>query len=68
MHQFIFDYLSDFLAPSQFKIIYGGSVNVGNFTNILNLPKVDGVLVGGVSLKPLEFKQIIEFNPVAQND
>lgn len=32
------------------KILYGGSVNVGNASEILEIPEVDGVLVGGASL------------------
>lgn len=39
--------------------LYGGSVNAQNATPILALPHVDGLLVGGVSLKLDEFWQII---------
>jgi len=42
-----------------FKILYGGSVNVSNFIEIVNLPNVDGALIGGSSLKVEEFNQII---------
>lgn len=41
-------------------VLYGGSVdssNVGRFTKIEN---IDGVLVGGASLDPLEFTKIVE--------
>lgn len=36
-------------------ILYGGSVKGGNAGEILHLPNVDGVLVGGASLKAEEF-------------
>jgi triosephosphate isomerase len=39
--------------------LYGGSVNGQNASGILNLPHVDGLLVGGASLKPDEFWQIV---------
>lgn len=42
------------------KILYGGSVNAGNAREILSIPGVDGVLVGGASLKAEEFCSIIE--------
>ncbi len=39
--------------------LYGGSVTALNAALFLNLPDVDGLLVGGASLKPDEFWQII---------
>lgn len=36
-------------------ILYGGSVKADNAREILHTPNVDGVLVGGASLKPDEF-------------
>lgn len=39
--------------------LYGGSVKAQNASGILNLPHVDGLLVGGASLKPDEFWQIV---------
>lgn len=41
------------------KVIYGGSVNASNAKAFLSQKVVDGALVGGVSLKPLEFRKII---------
>lgn len=41
------------------RIIYGGSVNGNNAHEILHLPNVDGVLVGGASLHSDDFCQII---------
>ena len=39
--------------------LYGGSVNAQNATQFLNLPHVDGLLVGGASLKADDFWQIV---------
>lgn len=39
-------------------ILYGGSVKAENAQEILSLPEVEGALVGGASLKPLEFWKI----------
>lgn len=40
-------------------LLYGGSVTEQNATQILDLPNVDGLLVGGTSLKLDEFWEII---------
>lgn len=42
------------------RILYGGSVKGSNAKEILHLANVDGVLVGGASLKADEFLQIAE--------
>ncbi len=39
--------------------LYGGSVNAHNASHLLDLPHVDGLLVGGLSLKLDEFWEII---------
>jgi triosephosphate isomerase len=41
------------------RILYGGSVKPDNATEILNLPEVNGALVGGASLKCADFLGII---------
>jgi triosephosphate isomerase len=41
--------------PTGTRILYGGSVNPKNATEILKLPEVDGALVGGASLKAEDF-------------
>lgn len=46
-------------AGAVIPILYGGSVNALNASQLLNLPHVDGLLVGGVSLKLDEFWKII---------
>lgn len=40
-------------------ILYGGSVAPTNVANYTNIPSIQGVLVGGASLDPEEFAQII---------
>jgi triosephosphate isomerase len=44
---------------SNLRILYGGSVNATNAKEILALNNVDGVLVGGASLKASDFLSII---------
>jgi triosephosphate isomerase len=43
---------------NQIRIQYGGSVNKNNIQNIINMPNIDGALVGSKSLIPEEFSQI----------
>ena len=43
-----------------YKLLYGGSVNPKNASDIMNLEYVDGVLVGGASLKADQFLQILK--------
>ncbi len=45
-------------VAEKIRIQYGGSVNSGNAKEILNMPNIDGALVGGASLKA-EFIEII---------
>lgn len=42
-------------------ILYGGSVKPENITEIMDGDEVDGALVGGASLDPEKFMQIIDF-------
>lgn len=56
MHDFI-----KRVAPiKNIAIVYGGSVKAGNAHEILHTQGVDGVLVGGASLKADEFQKICE--------
>ena len=45
----------------QMRILYGGSVNADNVDLLMSQEDVDGVLVGGASLKPESFKRIVNF-------
>ena len=42
------------------KILYGGSINSSNCSDILKLKEIDGALVGGASLNPKEFAMIAQ--------
>lgn len=46
------------------KVLYGGSVNAQNIKEILSISLLDGVLVGGASLKLGEFKEIIAVSKI----
>ena len=46
---------------NEIRILYGGSVNPGNARAILSQDDINGVLVGGASLDPLDFNKIVEF-------
>ncbi len=43
------------------RVLYGGSVKADNVDSIMQKPDVDGVLVGGASLKADSFGRIIQF-------
>ncbi len=45
-------------TAEKMRILYGGSVKPGNAAELLNLPDVDGALVGGASLKADDFVAI----------
>jgi triosephosphate isomerase len=40
-------------------ILYGGSVNSGNVLSLLARPQLDGVLVGGASLDPEGWAELV---------
>lgn len=42
------------------RILYGGSVNTSNTTDLLMVEGIDGLLIGGASLRLEEFSAIIE--------
>ncbi len=46
---------------TRIQVIYGGSVDARNAESFIKIPSIDGVLVGGASLKPAEFKKILSF-------
>lgn len=60
------------LIHSQFKkqitILYGGSVNTGNIDVLMVEKEIDGVLVGGASLKPEDFARIIKFKSLSEGN
>ncbi len=46
------------------RILYGGSVKPGNVDELMAVPDIDGVLVGGASLKADSFTRIVGFQKV----
>ena len=42
-------------------IQYGGSVKSNNIDEIMSMPDIDGVLVGGASLDPINFARIANY-------
>jgi triosephosphate isomerase len=42
------------------RVLYGGSVNLKNATELLAEPELDGVLVGGASLDPEGWAQLVQ--------
>lgn len=51
----------DMKIADKVVIQYGGSVKPANATEIMNMEEIDGALVGGASLDPLNFIEIINF-------
>ena len=60
VHSYIRDILNKILGTktNSVKILYGGSVNDTNAASILNLPNVNGALIGGASLNSKKFIDI----------
>ena len=42
------------------RILYGGSVKPGNVRDYMGCPDIDGALVGGASLDPESYRQLLE--------
>lgn len=64
VHKFIREKLSEIYSKDfsdVIKIIYGGSVKPDNIDSLMSQPDIDGVLVGGASLKIDSFVRIIDF-------
>ena len=61
-HEFIRARLKERLGEegARMRILYGGSVKPSNAHDIVGIPHVDGVLVGGASLKAADFLAIYE--------
>jgi triosephosphate isomerase len=62
MHAAIREILASLASPAAARetpLLYGGSVKPGNAASLLGQPDVDGALVGGASLDPLEFAAIV---------
>jgi triosephosphate isomerase len=63
IHIFIRKYIAEKYDPAlagKLIILYGGSVNGKNSKDILSANDIDGALIGGASLKPDEFCDIVK--------
>ena len=63
-HAFIREQLAKALGSdlaAGIRILYGGSVKPDNVKELMAMPDIDGALVGGASLKPEIFAEIIHF-------
>ena len=47
-------------VASATRILYGGSVSPDNCVALMGEPEIDGLLIGGASLKPETFAAIIK--------
>ena len=52
--------MSDDATAEKIRIQYGGSVKPDNARQLLSQPDIDGALVGGASLDPRSFAQIVQ--------
>jgi triosephosphate isomerase len=52
--------MSDEATAEKIRIQYGGSVKPDNARELLSQPDIDGALVGGASLDPRSFAQIVQ--------
>jgi triosephosphate isomerase len=52
--------LSDSAIAEKIRIQYGGSVKPANAASLLHQPDIDGALVGGASLDPRSFAEIVK--------
>ncbi len=65
VHQFIrslLETLFDKPFAGSVRILYGGSVKPDNVRALMEMPDVDGALVGGASLDPETFSKLVFFN------
>lgn len=62
-HQFIRKWLWDRFgmeSAAQTPVLYGGSVKPDNLESLLLCPNIDGALVGGASLDPADYAQMLK--------
>jgi triosephosphate isomerase len=60
VHREIRAWLTEQGARRRANVLYGGSVRRDNVATLLAEPEIDGVLVGGASLKPADWRAIVE--------
>ena len=47
------------ITSEEIKILYGGSMNPKNVKELVSMPNIDGGLVGGASLEPSSFLELV---------
>jgi triosephosphate isomerase (TIM) len=63
-HRFVRNTIAKMFSTSSstaMRILYGGSVKPDNIKGLMAQPDIDGALVGGASLKPDSFADIVNF-------
>ncbi len=55
--------LLDADVAGEIRVLYGGSVKAANARELFHMPDIDGGLVGGASLDPREFADIVKSAP-----
>lgn len=48
-------------AAEKIRILYGGSMNDKNASELMSQPEIDGGLIGGASLIPEKFEKVINY-------
>ncbi len=48
-------------AEEKVRIQYGGSMNPKNASELMAMPQIDGGLIGGASLKAVDFSQVVKY-------
>ena len=48
-------------AEEKVRIQYGGSMNPKNASELMSMPQIDGGLIGGASLKAVDFSQVVKY-------
>lgn len=54
----IFNYIKKYFPNN--KVLYGGSVNESNVTQLKKISQIDGFLLGGISLKPDKLQNLLD--------
>ena len=57
----VIEEIYDETVADEVVIQYGGSVKPSNAAEIMNMEDIDGALVGGASLDPDDFIEIVNF-------
>ena len=63
-HQYIRSLIQELFGETlsgNMRILYGGSVKPANISGLMAMADIDGALVGGASLDPESFSQIVHF-------